>query len=207
MLPILFLFSWIVWGITLAVVFIVAMLIPWYIWEGFMYLTFNNVINFVSKIPTFLGWLIGFCFAAPFAIPTTMIAIWTYLQILVMGGLVITGDPNSHWVKELMDLVTAMEGSSGGSMFLVRFFKEHMQWLWGAGSILKSTFPWQNGVWAAVGEELSPPMMIIKLFILAIFYVIIFAVPILPIIWGLCRPIAGACSILPALMNNGDGRD
>ena len=64
-LIVLFVISWIAWSILLCAVFFLAIALPWSLWEGFMYLTFNNLINLIAKITTFIGAIIGFMFSLP----------------------------------------------------------------------------------------------------------------------------------------------
>lgn len=199
--------SWLIWGIILACVFFLAVAIPWGIWEGFMYLTFNNVINAISKIPTFIGIIIGFVFALPFAIPGIVISIWFYIQTIFMGILVWCGDPTNEFAVNFLKLIEKFEFGNPGCMFVARYFYEHMQWLWGGASIFRGYYFWQNGVWMDLGNELDVPFVILKIVVLAIPLSIMGIVPFIPVIWSIFRPIAGALSILPAISGNGDGRD
>lgn len=206
-LIILSLVSWIAWSIILLAVFFLAMFIPWGLWEGVMYFTFNNVMNFVSKIPTFIGWFIGYVFALPFCIPGIVIAFWSYVQVLFMSILVLNGDPNSTFAQNYLTYVSEWEFSSPGCMVVARFFYNHMQWLWGCGSVCKSFYPWQNGVWADVSIDLPIPVTCIKIFLLGIPYTLMFIIPLLPLVWSIFRPIIAANSHLPSVLDNGDGRD
>lgn len=199
--------SWLAWGIVLGTVFFIGVGLPWAIWEFFMYLTFNNVINLISKIPTFIGFILGFLIALPFAIPGIVVSIWSYIQIIFMGILVINGDPTSTFATNYMTYIEQWEMSGPGSMVIARFFYEHMQWLWGGASMFRGYFFWQNGVWADIGNELPVPAIIIKMLVLSIPIMAMFLLPLIPVVWSLFRPLAGAMSVLPALSDNGDGRD
>lgn len=202
-----FFVSWVMWGIIACVVFSLAILIPWGLLELFMYYTFNNIMNAVSKIPTVFGWIIGFLFALPFSIPGIVLSTWCYFQIAFMGELVIKGDPTSSYVHKFPNNLAFFEGGYDGSMIIARFFYDHCQWLWGSSSIFKGLYPWQNGVWCAAGDPLSPPISVIKIFVLCIPYSLMFILPLIPVIWSLFRPIVAACSKLPAVTDNGNGRD
>lgn len=199
--------SWIVWSFVMLLIFALAIGLPWFAWEGLMALTFNNLINLVAKIPTFIGWIIGFVFALPFAIPGIAISIWCYIQVALMGILVLNGDPTSTFAKNFLKYIEEWEFSNPGCMFIARFFYEHMQWLWGGASIFRGYFFWQNGTWIEIGSELPIPIVIVKTFLLAIPLMAMFIVPLIPVVWSICRPIIGACSGLPAISGNGDGRD
>jgi len=205
-LIVLFFVAWIVWSILLCAAFLLAILLPWGIWEGFMYLTFNNLINLVAKIPTFIGVIIGFLFALPFAIPGIVISIWCYIQVIFMALLIFNGDPTSDFATNYLSSVSAWEFDTPGSLFIARFFHDHCQWLWGGAGMFRGYFFWQNGVWMDIGEELPVPMIIVKLFLLAIPYMLMFLLPLFPVLWSITRPFVGALSLLPAVSGNGDGR-
>lgn len=206
-LIVLYFIAWMFWAILICTTFFLAIAIPWGIWEVFMYLTFNNVINWVSKIPTFIGWIIGFIFALPFAIPGLLISIWCYAQTLMMAILVLNGDPTSNYAKNYLDIVNVWEFENPGNMIIARFFYNHMQWLWGGASMFRGSYFWQNGVWINIGDELSPPFALLKLVVLCIPYTLIFLFPLMPLCWSIFRPILGACRKLPAISDNGTGRD
>lgn len=197
-------FSWILWDALATVVFIVAPLIPWGIMFLIMYLTFNNILNAIGKLPSVFGYFFGFICSLPFAVVYVTISIWTYAQTCLMGVLTFRGlDMADGFIANYVEPV---EGELPGSLFLVRFYYEHFQWLWGGLSFMYSLFPWNNGVWCEA-RPLEIPLVILKLFILAPFYTVIFIIPFLPIIWGVMMPILGACSRLPAVSGNGDGKD
>lgn len=206
-ITVLSIISWIAWSIILGIVFFLAVAIPWCVWEGFMWLTFNNIINAIAKIPTFIGWLIGFIVALPFAIPGIVISIWCYIQTIIMGILVLNGDPTSTYAQNYLKIVEDWEFSTPGCMFVARYFYNNMQWLWGGASIFRGYFFWQNGVWMDIGNELSVPFTILKTFLLAIPILLMFVLPLLPVLWSITRPFVGAASCLPAVSENGDGRD
>lgn len=199
--------SWIAWAILLVAIFALAILIPWGIWEFFMYLTFNNLINLVSKIPSFLGLVIGFMFALPFAIPGIVISTWCCIQTIFMALLVFNGDPTSDFAVNYLKCVEIFEFGDPGIMFIARFFYNHMQWFWGGASMFRGYFFWQNGVWMDIGAELDVPFIILKLFLLAIPFMAMFIIPLLPVLWSITRPFCGALSILPAISGNGEGRN
>ena len=199
--------SWIFWSILLCAVFFLAIFLPWAIWEGFMYLTFNNLINLVAKIPTFIGVIIGFMFALPFAIPGIVLCLWCYIQVILMAILVFIGDPTNEYAANYLKWIEIWEFSSPGCMFIARFFYENCQWLWGSASIFKGYYFWQNGVWMDVGQELPVPFSIIKIFLLSPAYALMTLLPQLPVLWSIVRPFAGAFSRLPAVSGNGTGRD
>lgn len=199
--------SWIFWGVTVSVVFFLAMAIPFFIWEGFMYLTFNNLINAVAKIPTWIGFIIGYLFALPFAIPGLVFMTWCYIQTLFMGILTLAG-ADSAFATNYINNLQVWEFDNPGIMFIARFYYNHCQWLWGGAGFFRGYYFWQNGVWAdACTTDMPVPIMICKLFILCIPYMMMFILPIIPLLWSLFRPLVGAASCLPAVSENGDGRD
>ena len=206
-LIVLFVISWIAWSILLCAVFFLAIALPWALWEGFMYLTFNNLINLIAKIPTFIGAIIGFMFSLPFAIPGIVVSIWCYIQVIFMGILIFNGDPTSTFAKNYLTYVADWEFSTPGCMFIARFFYNHCQWLWGGAGIFRGYYFWQNGVWQDISCELPIPLVIVKVFLLAIPYMLMFLLPLLPVLWSISRPFIGAFSFLPAISGNGDGRN
>lgn len=205
-LIVLFFVAWIIWSILLCAAFLLAILLPWGIWECFMYLTFNNLINLVAKIPTFIGVIIGFLFALPFAIPGIVISIWCYIQVIFMALLIFNGDPTSDFATNYLSCVSVWEFDTPGCLFIARFFYNHCQWLWGGAGMFRGYYFWQNGVWMDIGEELPVPLIIVKLFLLAIPYMLMFLLPLFPVLWSITRPFVGAFSHLPAVSGNGDGR-
>lgn len=206
-LGLLSLFTWIIWAILILAVFLGAVAIPFAIWELFMYFTFNNVINLFAKIP-FIGPLLAFLIAIPFAIISTTISLWALLQAWLMGILTFCGDATSTFCKNFIQgCVVPWEDHWSHSFVIIRFYYDHMQWLWGGANFMKSWFFWQNGCWCDVGNLLPIPFAIIKVFLLALPYTLMFVLPILPVLWSFLRPIVGACSRLPAVSGNGDGRN
>ena len=206
---VLFFISWIFWAVITSVIFFAEVAIPWVIWEGFMYYTFNNIINAIAKIPTFIGWIIGFLFALPFAIPGIVLSIWCYVQTVLMGVLVFLGDcpETSPTIANFPKIIDALAGpDSSCPMFILKYFYEHMKWVWGGAGLFKGYFFWQNNVWADC-SEIPVPIMIVKLFLLCLPYMCLFVLPLIPVLWSIFRPIIGACSMLPAVSDNGDGRD
>lgn len=201
-------FSWILWGILIAGACFLAVVIPWAIWELFMFLTFNNIINLFAKLPSIIGAFFGFVLTLPFAIIATTVSIWAYAQALLMGLLTFHGNANLEFCKTFVEkMIVPWESQNFHSFFIVRFYYEHCQWIWGGAAFNVSYFPWQNGVWANVGEMLPIPIMILKLLIMAIPYFMMFVLPILPVIWSVLRPFVGGAARLPAVSGNGDGRD
>lgn len=217
-LGVLFIVSWVFWAITAVIVFAVIALAPWGLWEIFMYLTFYNIINAVAKLPSFLGILLGFVLTLPFSAVALGIALWTYVQTFLMALLTFIGGPmeGGSTASFITDCVSAFESEGCHHMILVRFYHDHCQWLWGGAGFMHSYYPWQNGCgkgwvegsdfWWPVGE-IPIPVVIIKLFFLALPYMFLFVAPLLPVIWSLIRPFLGATAHLPAVSNNGDGRD
>lgn len=208
-------FSWIVWALIAAAIALGAVLIPWAIWEFFMFLTFNNVINLFAKAPGFIGWILGFFLTLPSAAIATAVSIWAYIQAFLMGLLTFRGFANGFSNKFIEDCVMPLENGWTGSLFIVRYYYEHCQWIWGGAGFQYSYYPWQNGCgpgWSH-GSFWCPPcetpvaFWIIKLFLLAIPYLALFVVPLFPVVWSFTRPIVGACSALPAVSGNGDGKD
>lgn len=210
-------FSWIVWAIVVGIVFFAAVGIPWAIWEGFMFLTFNNIINAFAKLPSFIGAFFGFVLTVPFAIVSVGVCVWAYAQTILMGILTFRGDPSSEFCQTFIEkMVLPWESKGCHSFVIVRYYYEHCQWLWGGAGFEHSWFPWQNGCgqgwgnldfWWPVGETLPVEFKIIKLILLALPYLALFVLPIIPLVWSLFRPIVGALSALPAVSGNGDGRD
>ena len=78
-----------------------------------------------------------------------------------------------------------------------------------------SYYPWQNncGEGWSKGDFFWPicdmefPFICIKLVFLALPYVAMFVLPLLPIVWSISRPFVGAMSRLPSISRNGEGRD
>ena len=205
---VLWLFSWIFWGVLVSAVFFLFMAIPFFIWEGFMYLTFNNLINAVAKIPGCIGFLIGFMFAIPFAVPGAALMLWCYIQTVFMAVLTFVAYPGSDFAANYLEYVRMFEFDDPGIMFLARFYYNHCQWLWGGGGFFRGYYFWQNGVWAdACTDDLPVPIMICKLFLLCIPYMLMFVLPLVPLCWSILRPIVGGMSRLPAVSDNGDGKD
>lgn len=217
-LVVLFIFSWVFWVIAAVLFFAAAAIVPWGIWELFMYLTFNNIINAAAKLPGCLGSLVGFVLTLPFAAVALAISLWTYVQTFLMALLTFLGGPleGGSSGRFISDYVSAFESEECHHMIIVRFYYEHCQWLWGGAGFMHSYYPWQNGCgkgwvegsdfWWPVGE-IPIPVVIIKLLFLALPYMILFVAPLFPIIWSLTRPFLGATAHLPAVSNNGDGRD
>ena len=215
-LVILFIVSWVLWSITAILVFIAAAGIPWGLWELFMYLTFNNIINAAAKLPSFIGILLGFVLTLPFAAVALAIALWTYVQTFLMALLTFRGFSENFSDTFLTSCVSAFESEGCHHMIIARFYYEHCQWLWGGASFMYSYYPWQNGCgkgwvegsdfWWPVGE-IPIPVVIIKLFFLGLPYMFLFVAPLLPVLWSFTRPFVGAFAKLPAASGNGDGRD
>ena len=210
-------FTWIFWGIIVSVVFFAAVGIPWGIWELFMFLTFNNIINLFAKLPSFIGAFFGFVLTLPFAIVSTIVVLWAYIQSIMMGLLTLRGVGNSIYCKNFInEIVVPIESSFRFPFVIVRYYYDHMQWLWGGAGFTNSWFFWQNGCgkgwlegdfWWPCGAELPVPFQIIKLFLLGLPYIAMFILPLIPLLWCIFRPIVGACCALPAISGNGDGRD
>lgn len=204
--------SWIVWAIFAVVIAFAVTFIPWIIWDYLMRLTFYNVINCIAKLPSFIGVLLGFLFTLPFAAVGIGISLWAYTQSLLIALLTFRGDPNTEFCAKFVETcIGAFESDGFHHMIIARFYYEHCQWLWGGAGFMHSYYPWQNGcgtgVWFGVGNELPIPVMIIKLLLLALPYMFMFILPILPVLWSFTRPIVGAMAKLPAISGNGDGRD
>ncbi len=217
-LVVLFIVSWVFWVIAAVLFFAAAAIVPWGIWELFMYLTFNNIINAAAKLPGCLGSLLGFVLTLPFSAVALGIALWTYVQTFLMALLTFIGGPmeGGSSASFITDYVSAFESEGCHHMILVRFYHDHCQWLWGGAGFMHSYYPWQNGCgkgwvegsdfWWPVGE-IPIPVVIIKLFFLALPYMFLFVAPLFPVIWSLTRPFLGATAHLPAVSDNGDGRD
>ena len=206
--------AWIIWAVIVCIVFFAAVGIPWGIWELFMFLTFNNIINLFAKLPSFIGAIFGFVLTLPFAGIALAVSIWAYVQTFLMGLLTFRGFgdfPQSF----ITSCVEPFESEGFHSFIIARFYHDHCQWLWGGASFMHSWYPWQNGCgggWSA-GDfwwpvcEIPVPFMIVKLFLLALPYMAMFVLPLVPIFWSLSRPFVGAFARLPAVSGNGDGRD
>lgn len=200
--------AWLIWAILICIVFLAAVGIPWAIWEFFMYLTFNNIINLFAKLPSFIGFIFGFALSLPFAIVSTTICIWAYLQTVLMGILTFKGFTDPDFTATFVqNMIEPWEEGWPKLFIIARYYYDHCQWLWGGASFMQSYFPWQNncgGGWMA-GDfwwpvcEIPVPFMIIKLFLLALPYVLLFALPLLPILWSALRPFVGGFAALPAV--------
>ena len=209
--------TWLIWGILIGFVAFGAVAIPWAIWELFMYLTFNNIINAFAKLPSFIGWLFGFVLTLPFSLISTLVCIWAYIQTILIGVLTYNGNPNSEFCKTFIeDCVVPWEGSWPHSFVIIRYYYYHMQWLWGGAEPKTGWFFWQNGCgegwfkgdfWWPVGQELPVPFICLKLILLALPYIVVFVVPLFPILWSILRPFVGGMALLPSASGNGDGRD
>lgn len=208
-------FSWILWAIIAIVVAVGAVLIPWLLWELFMYLTFNNIINFFAKAPGVIGYFLGFVLTLPAAAIATTISIWAYVQTFLMGLLTFRGFYDGFAYTFIEECVAPFESGWPKSFVIVRYYYEHCQWIWGGAGFQYSYFPWQNGCgpgWAQ-GSFWCPPcetgiiFWIVKLLLLALPYMALFILPLFPVIWSALRPFVGACSALPAVSGNGDGKD
>ena len=209
--------SWIIWAIVVGFVFFAAVGLPWAIWEFFMFLTFNNIINCFAKLPSIIGGFFGFILTLPFSGIAAAVSIWAYLQTILMGILTFRGNPNDPFcVNFIKNCVEPLEFGGEHSFVIVRYYYEHCQWIWGGAGFQHSWFPWQNGCgagwthgsfWWPSGEMLPVEFQIIKLFLLCFPYMMLFILPLLPVIWSITRPIVGACASLPAVSGNGDGRD
>lgn len=203
-------FAWVLWAIIAAIVLFAAVGIPFFIWEGFMFLTFNNIINLFAKLPSFIGWLFGFILTLPFAIIATTVTLWAYIQACLMGLLTFRGFYGGFAEHFIQDYVTPWESGWPKSFVIARYYYEHCQWLWGGAGFQYSFFPWQNncgGGWMN-GDfwwpvcEIPVPFMIIKLILLAIPYMALFVLPLLPLLWSIVRPFVGAAAALPAVSGN-----
>ena len=180
--------------------------LPWLIFDLFMNLTFNNIVNVFAKIPL-IGWLLGMILYVPFVGLYLGISIWSLLNSLLVSILIFRGNPNSEFcIAEFMKTVEVFEGNGVHSMIIARWFYEHCQWIWGSGCFLNSSMPWMNGVWAPA-TEISVPLAIVKLFFLMIPYSAIFIIPFWPIILSFGRWILAILAKLPAISGNGKGRD
>lgn len=207
--------SWIIWAIIVGLVFCLAVGIPWGLWELFMYLTFNNIINLFAKLPSFIGFLFGFILTLPFAGIAFGITLWCYIQTCLMGILTFRGFSENFASTFIQKCVEPLEGSWPYSFVIVRYYFDHCQWLWGGAGFQYSYFPWQNGCGGGWGAgsfwwpicDIPVPFQIIKLFLLALPYVALFALPLLPLLWSFFRPLVGGFAALPAVSGNGDGRD
>ena len=213
---VLFIFSWVFWTVVVCIVFIAAAGIPWGIWELIMYLTVNNIINAAAKLPSFIGVLLGFVLTLPFAAVSLAISIWAYIQTALMALLTFRGFSGNFADTFLTGIVSHFESEDCRHMIIVRFYYEHCQWLWGGANFMQSYYPWQNGCgkgWVEGSDfwwpicEIPVPIMIIKLFLLALPYMALFVLPLFPIIWSLAKPFVGAGAQLPSVSQNGDGRD
>ena len=206
--------AWLLWGIIVCIVFFAAVGIPWGIWELFMYLTFNNIINAVAKLPSFIGGLLGFILTLPFAGIAATVSIWAYLQTILMGLLTFRGFSDHFAENFISGWLVPFE--DGVPFVIARYYYDHCQWIWGGACFQYSYFPWQNGCgqgWLEGSDFWWPicptpvPFQIMKLLILALPYMAMFILPLLPILWSITRPFVGAFSRLPAVSGNGDGRD
>ena len=208
--------SWLIWSIVVCIVFLAAVGIPWGIWELFMYLTFNNIINAFAKLPSFIGGLLGFVLTLPFAAVAVVVSIWAYIQTFLMGILTFRGFYGDFAQSFIKTCVEPFEEGWPKSFIIARYYYEHCQWLWGGASCMYSYFPWQNGCgkgWVDGSDfwwpvcQIPVPFMCIKLLLLGLPYMAMFVLPLIPIIWSITRPFVGAFSALPAVSGNGDGRD
>lgn len=214
---VLFFISWVIWSILACIVFFAAVGIPWGIWELFMFLTFNNIINAIAKLPGCLGSLLGFVLTLPFAAVAAAVSLWAYLQTALMGILTFRGFSDTHFPEKFLSgCVIPFESEGCHHMIIARYYYEHCQWIWGGAGFMHSYFPWQNGCgkgWLDGSDfwwpvcEIPIPIAIIKLFLLALPYMAMFVLPLLPLLWSITRPLVGALSALPAVSGNGDGRD
>jgi len=204
-----FIFSWILWAVIALPVFFCSVYIPWLIWEGFMYLTFNNLINLLAKgegVFGFLGKVLAFIIMLPFAGVSTVLSLWAYFQTVLMGILTFHGAANSVFCKNfIQNYVVPWETDFHYGMIIVRWYYDYMQCIWGGSSFMVAYYPWQNGVMMAAPTEVLPvPMMIIKLVLLSIPFTIMFVVPLVPIIRSFNRAIVAAMGKLPSISGNGD---
>lgn len=209
---ILALVSWLIWAIIAVAIAFLVVFIPWFIWDCLMRLTFYNVINCIAKLPSFIGAFFGFIFTLPVAAVGIGISIWAYVQALLIALLTFRGDPDTTFCQEFLTrCIGAFESEGCNHMFIARFYYEHCQWIWGGAGFMHSYYPWQNGCGTGplfgVGETLPVPAMIAKLFLLALPYMLMFILPIFPVLWSFTRPIVGAMAKLPSICENGDGRD
>lgn len=203
---VLFLISWIVWSIVAITVFFAAVGIPWGIWVLFLYLTFNNLINLIAKI-RHVGPLLGFILTLPFAGVSVVVTVWAYVQVAMMGILTFRGYAGYGICNTFIeDLVEPWEKDLPYSFVIARYYYEHMQWLWGGAGFMGSYFPWENGVMVPV-HGMGVIGWCVKLFFLALPYMALFVLPLLPVLWSFSMPILGALSHLPAVSGNGNGRD
>lgn len=207
--------SWIIWAIIVCAVFFAAVGLPWGIWELFMYLTFNNIINLFAKLPSFIGFIFGFVLTLPFAAISTAVCIWAYIQTILMGILTFRGFSEDFAQTFIETCVVPWEQGWPKSFVIVRYYYEHCQWIWGGACCQYSWFPWQNqcGQGWLNGDfwwpicDIPVPFKIIKLVLLGIPYMAMFILPLIPCLWSAFRPFLGGFSCLPAVSGNGDGRD
>ena len=209
-LVVLFIVSWVFWVIAAVLFFAAAAIVPWGIWELFMYLTFNNIINAAAKLPGCLGSLLGFVLTLPFSAVALAISLWTFVQTFLMALLTFLGGPLGVGSsgRFITDYVSAFESEGCHHMIIVRFYHDHCQWLWGGAGFMHSYYPWQNGCgkgwvdgsdfWWPVGE-IPVPMMIVKLFLLALPYMLLFVAPLFPVLWSRVRPFLDASARLAAV--------
>lgn len=208
---VLALIAWVLWTIVVVSAVFIFCLGPWLLWDGIMRLTYYNFVNLVAKVPSFFGNLLGFVFSLPAAGVSLGISIWTGAQGILIALLTFRGDPNTEFCRTFGENFIQNSGNEIAKFHILQFYYEHCQWIWGGAGFMHSYYPWQCGLdespLFSSGAILPVPVMIIKLFLLAIPYMALFIIPIVPIIWSLARPIVGAMSRLPAISGNGDGRD
>ena len=203
---VVYIFSWIIWSLLAIIIFTAAVGIPWGIWKGFLYLTFNNIINFIAKIP-FIGPILGFLFSIPFASVSIIVTIWAYVQVVLMGILTIQGYAGYGICNTFLeDYVIPLESDLPNSFIIARYYYEHMQWVWGGAGIMGSYFPWENGVMVPI-HGTGPIGWVIKAIFLALPYTAMFIFPLFPVLWSFTMPISGALARLPSISQNGTGRD
>ena len=206
------LISWILWAIIAVTVVFAAAVIPWFIWDFLMRCTFYNIINWIAKLPSIFGIFFGFILTLPAAIVSICITLWAYANTLLIALLTFRGDPDTTFCQEFgTRCIEAFESEGCHHMIIARFYYEHCKWIWGGAGFMHSYFPWQSGCGEGplfgVGETLPVPMIIVKLFLLAFPYLLMFVLPLFPVIWSFSRPVLGAMAKFPAISENGDGRD
>ena len=204
---IVFLVSWIIWAIIAIAVSVLLSGVLYFAFEIIMALTFNNLINAVAKAPGCLGRFLGFIFALPFGAFALGLSIWSTIQGEFIALRIFYGG-KTPGEEFLQSYVIPMEGEWPGCMFLVRFFVNQYQCIWGGSSFMFAYFPFQNGVMLPLENDPLPvPMMIIKLFFLGVPYVILFLIPLIFVVRAITWSFIGAVGRLPAISGNGTGQD
>ena len=185
---------WFFWACLGAIACLIVGFLPFYLYNNVLgKYTFNNLINTIAKIPV-VGWLLAFLADLPFTAIGICIAAWSTFQSFCMCALFYGGCGS-----DMPQIINSLNRGTPHLNFLLEFFYEHMQWLWGMG-LFGGTTPFNNGVWCEANGEGSTGIVILKVLVMIIPAVVGLTLPWWVFIMALVRPIQGAMGTHEALV-------